>query len=241
VYCGFSFSGRFAISDPTASSIPPVCFPRLVLLVYIRLIGRDLILRKASGMKVVNFVAQVDKAKCVGDKLCETVCPTGAIKVEGKKAAVDEKKCVACCNCLDICQEEAVTMASRSEPVFFGLDPEQVDQTELIRLCARAHLNPKQLICLCTATRVSEVAAAVLKGAGSPEEITLMTGACSGCTVYCMGPMLRLLKANGVETPLPEGRRWYNITPTLWDVPAEIVRKYPGYYLEEDKEVFRKI
>lgn len=63
-------------------------------------------------MKVVKFLAQVDKAKCTGDKLCETVCPTGAIQVEGKKAAVDAKKCVSCCNCSDICQEEAVTMAS---------------------------------------------------------------------------------------------------------------------------------
>jgi len=192
-------------------------------------------------MKVVKFLAQVDEAKCIGDKLCETVCPTGAIKVVEKKAAVDEKKCVACSNCSDICQEEAITMASRSEPVFLGLDPEQVDQNELIQLCARAHLHPRQLICLCTGTLVSEVAAAVLKGAKSPEEITFMTGVCSGCTVYCMEPILRLLKANGVDPPLPEGRRWYNITPTLWDVPAEVVREYPGYYLEEDKEVFRKI
>jgi ferredoxin len=196
---------------------------------------------EAISMKVVKFLAQVDETKCIGDKLCETVCPAGAIKVAGKKAAVDEKRCVACSNCSDICREEAVTLASRFEPVLLGLNPEQVDQNELTQLCARAHLHPRQLICLCTATLVSEVAAAVLKGAGSPEEITLMTGVCSGCTVYCMEPMLRLLKANGVEPPLPKGRRLYNITPTLWDVPPEVVRKYPGYYLTEDKDVFRKI
>jgi hypothetical protein len=28
--------------------------------------------------------------------------------------------------------------------------------------------------------------------------------------------------------------------PTLWDVPPEVVNKYPGYFLEEDKDVFRK-
>jgi hypothetical protein len=28
---------------------------------------------------------------------------------------------------------------------------------------------------------------------------------------------------------------------TLWDVPEELIKKYPGHFLEEDKEVFRKV
>ena len=192
-------------------------------------------------MKVVKFQAHVDETKCIGDQLCRAVCPSGAIRLDGKKARVDEKKCVACCNCWDICQEEAVSMVRRAEPLLFGVNPMEVDQNELIHFCLDAHLHPRQFLCLCTATRVQEVAAAILKGACSLEEITLMTGACSGCTVYCIEPMLRLLKARGIDPDLKEGRRLYNITPTLWDVPEDVVRKYPAYYLDEDKGVFRKI
>lgn len=192
-------------------------------------------------MKLVRFEAVVIEEKCNGDKRCETVCPTGAIRVVDKKAVVDGAKCLACLNCLDVCPEQAVTMVPRAEPVRFGLDPKEVDQEALIDLCRKARLHPKQLVCLCSATRAAEVAAAVLKGARSPKDIALMTGACSGCTVYCSGPIMRLFKAHGVE-PLPgEGLRWYNVTTTLWDVSDEVIRKYPGYYLEEDKTVFRKI
>ena len=137
-------------------------------------------------MKVVKFQARVDETKCIGDQLCQTVCQSGAIRLDGKKARVDEKKCVACCNCWDICQEEAVSMVRRAEPLLFGVNPKEVDQNELIQFCLDAHLHPRQFICLCTATRVQEVAAAILKGARSLEEITLMTGACTGSTVYCI-------------------------------------------------------
>jgi len=192
-------------------------------------------------MKVVKFQARVDEAKCIGDQLCQTVCPSGAIRLDGKKARVDEEKCVACSNCWDICQEEAVSMVRRDEPLLFGINPMEANQDELIQLCFDAHLHPRQFACLCSATRVEEVAAAILKGARSLEDITLMTGACSGCTVYCTESLLRLLKAYGIDPNLKEGRRLYNITPTLWDVPEDVVRKYPGYYLDEDKGVFRKI
>jgi Pyruvate/2-oxoacid:ferredoxin oxidoreductase delta subunit len=192
-------------------------------------------------MKKVVFLARVDDAKCIGDRLCETVCPSGAIRVEGGKARVDDRKCVACNNCADICREEAVRLERRTEPLLLGLNPAEVDQNELVRLCLKAHLHPRQLICLCSATRVEEAAAAVLKGARSLQDITLMTGACSGCTLYCTEPMLRLLDARGLEPDLKEGRRLYNIAPTLWNVPEEVIRKHPGYYLEEDKTVFRRI
>lgn len=42
-------------------------------------------------MKVVKHLARVETAKCVGDKLCETVCVSGAIKVAEKKAVVEEE------------------------------------------------------------------------------------------------------------------------------------------------------
>ncbi len=192
-------------------------------------------------MKVVKFVAQVDETKCIGDKLCENVCPTAAIKVVNKKAKVDEERCVACFHCRDACQQDAIRIVARPEPIVLGTDPGQVDETKLRELCIKAHLHPQQFLCLCTATRVNEAAAAILKGAKSPEEISLMTGARSGCAMrYCTEPMLRLLKAHGVEITPPKDHRWYNITPTLWDVPKEVAQKYPGHYFEEDKKAFRK-
>ena len=191
-------------------------------------------------MKVVKFLATVDETRCTGDRLCENICPTAAIKVVRKKARVDEGMCVDCKRCLGVCQQEAIAMVARPEPVILGTDPGDVDPVKLRELCFKAHLHPQQFICLCTRTRASEAAAAVLKGAGSPEEITLKTGAHSGCLLYCMAPMLRLLHAHGVKVTPPEGHRWYDITSTLWDVPEEVMKKYPGYYFEEDKKVFRR-
>lgn len=192
-------------------------------------------------MKVVKFIASVDEAKCTGDRLCETVCPSGAIKSHEKKARVDERKCVACGHCMDICREEAVRVIPRDKPLWVGTDPNEVDRDELVQLCRKAHLHPRQFACLCSATRVEEAAAAILKGARSLEEITVMTGTCSGCTLYCTAPLLRLLKAAGIEPDTSAGRLLYDITPTLWDVPEDLADRRPGYYLEEDKSVFRKV
>ena len=158
-----------------------------------------------------------------------------------KEARVDEKKCVACFKCVEVCPEDAIRIIPRAEPVVFGLDPEEVDQTKLMELCTKAHLLPQQFVCLCSATRVSEAAAAVLKGAKSLEEISLMTGARSGCTAYCVEPMLRLLRAHGVEIILPKSYQWYNIAPTLWDVPKKVEEKYPGYFFEDDRKAYRKM
>ncbi len=191
-------------------------------------------------MKVVKFLARVDETKCTGDGLCEKVCPTGAIEVVDKKARRDEQRCVACCRCRDACPHDAVTIVSRPAPMLLGVNVSEVDPARLRDLCARAHLHPRQFLCLCTGTRVSEVAAAVLEGARSPEELSLMTGARSGCTVYCLAPMLRLLEAHGVKIAAPEKHRWYDVTPTLWDLREEVVEKHPGYYFKEDREAFRK-
>ena len=60
-------------------------------------------------MKKVFLLSHVDEQKCIGDKICENVCPTGAIKVFNKKANVDEKKCAACLKCLDVCEPKALT------------------------------------------------------------------------------------------------------------------------------------
>ncbi len=192
-------------------------------------------------MAEIKYLARVNEEKCIGCLTCENVCPTEAVTVINKLAEVDPNKCVGCPNCSGMCPEDAIELVLRSEPLKLGINASEVDQEALVDLCKKARLHPHQWLCLCTATRVREGAAAVLKGAKSPEEITLMTGARSGCTVYCFQTMMRLLKAHGVEVAPPKGYRWYDSTQTLWDVSEEIVKKYPGHFLEEDKAVFRKI
>ncbi|MDQ7783919.1 MAG: 4Fe-4S binding protein [Desulfomonilaceae bacterium] len=192
-------------------------------------------------MVEIKNVARVDTEKCLGCAVCQNVCPTEAILVVNKKAEVSPEKCVACPNCSGMCPEDAVELVPRAEPLKLGLNWRQVDQDRLVEMCRKAHLHPHQWLCLCSAVRVRDGAAAILKGARSPEEIALMTGARTGCTVYCFQTMMRLLKAHGVEIEPQKGYRWYDSTQTLWDVPEEIVKKYPGHFLEEDKDVFRKI
>jgi hypothetical protein len=49
------------------------------------------------------------------------------------------------------------------------------------------------------------------------------------------------LKAHGVEVKPPaKEHRWYDSSQTCWDVPEEVIKKYPGHFLKEDLEVFRK-
>jgi NADPH-dependent glutamate synthase beta subunit-like oxidoreductase/bacterioferritin-associated ferredoxin len=159
----------------------------------------------------------------------------------GQKAVVASEKCVACQNCKDICPVNAIKHVLRPVPLVLGVDPTEVDQNQLLELCHKAHLHPHQWLCMCGGIRVREGAAAVLKGAKTPEEIALMTGARSGCTVYCFMTSLRLLKAHGVEIKPPaKGYRWYDSSQTCWDVPEEIIEKYPGHFLKEDLDVFRK-
>ncbi|MFB3925149.1 MAG: 4Fe-4S binding protein [Syntrophales bacterium] len=190
-------------------------------------------------MVKIKYVARVDREECIGCGRCVIVCPTGAIFMREKKAQVNEDKCLACQNCAGICSTYAISKVSRPKPLVLGVNYEEVDQKQLRELCEKAHLHPMQWHCLCTAVRVREGAAAVLKGAKTPEEISLMTGVASGCTAYCRMVSLRLLKAHGVEVKETK-YRLYNTTQTLWDVPEEMKKKYPGYFLEEDKHVFRK-
>jgi len=187
-------------------------------------------------MKLVNFLSQIDEIRCTGCKKCETICPSAAIGMADNKAQVDEKRCVACTKCWNICPEEAVTMVPRKEEMIVGVEPEEVNQEEIESLCRKAHLYPDQFICACTLTPAKEVAAAIIQGAKSPEEITAMTGVRSGCAIYCMAPVLRLFKAHGVSLYPPDNHRWYNVSLSLWDIPEEIVQKYPNYYLREDKK-----
>jgi bacterioferritin-associated ferredoxin/ferredoxin len=157
-----------------------------------------------------------------------------------RKAVIDETKCVACQNCHGVCDDDAIIKVERAEPVERSVDYKSVDQDKIHEICKRANIHPAQWLCLCTATRAREGVAAILNGATTPEEMALATGTRSGCTVYCAMMSMRLLKAAGVN--LPPGFKWhlFDTTQSLWDVPKDVIEKYSDYFLEEDKDVFRK-
>ncbi|SMB99038.1 BFD-like [2Fe-2S] binding domain-containing protein [Thermanaeromonas toyohensis ToBE] len=195
-------------------------------------------------MKVVNLVAVVDEEKCKACRTCERVCPVLAIKVENRKAVVDKERCRGCAACEQRCPDYAITMAKREEPVVVAVNVDAVDYNQVIELCRRARLHPEQIICYCTATRAEEVAAAILLGARSPEDVSFMTGARTGCKVECIQPILRLLEAAGIKPAPPKGGwQWYGRTPTVWDIPEEVKQKYAsrGFYFDEDIKLFERV
>ncbi|MBW1787746.1 MAG: 4Fe-4S binding protein [Deltaproteobacteria bacterium] len=189
-------------------------------------------------MRKVHSLAEVDQAMCIGDRICENVCPTGAIRVVKKKAVVDESKCGACLKCVDYCEEGAIRMVPRSQPLFWRVDPSDVDQDQLRGLCTKAHVHLDDVICPCTGTTAGEVGAAILKGATTPEEVSLMTGVRTVCGIYCVSLVQELLRAHGIETTPPKGANWYEVDTSLWNIPEEVIRKYPEYRLEESRRLF---
>ncbi len=56
------------------------------------------------------FSRRVSEEDCAGCKLCEKVCPTGAIAVDAsqEKAAINTALCFQCSNCSEVCNKEAI-------------------------------------------------------------------------------------------------------------------------------------
>ncbi|MEW6572401.1 MAG: hydrogenase iron-sulfur subunit [Bacillota bacterium] len=60
--------------------------------------------------EVLKFVSQVEKERCSRCKICETVCPHGAIKVTDDGAEVDPAFCQGCGLCASACPGNAVQL-----------------------------------------------------------------------------------------------------------------------------------
>jgi Fe-S-cluster-containing hydrogenase component 2 len=185
-------------------------------------------------MKTVKFVAEVDEAKCKADKLCEAMCPSGAIQVFDKKAQVDDEKCIACTRCYDRCPEKAITLVRRPEPRVVTASAAGIDETEIRELCLKAHRRPEELVCICTNTCAGEIAAAIIKGARSVREVVQRTAVISGCQEMCVPVVQRMLKAYGVDIAESGAPLIHDQSFSLWDLPQEAWQKYPWYCFEED-------
>lgn len=195
-------------------------------------------------MKIVRLLAVVDDEKCIACRVCEKVCPVLAIKVENRLAVVNAENCMGCEACEQRCPTYAIKMIKREHPFEVSVDINKVDYAEIERLCRKAKFNPEQLICYCTTTRADELAAAILLGANTPEKLSLLTGARTGCKVECIEPLLRLLHAAGIKPEPPQdGWQWYGKTITAWEIPEEVKQNHAsrGFYFEEDIELLDRV
>lgn len=156
-------------------------------------------------------------------------------------ALIDEQGCLDCKLCFIRCPKYAITMAERDIPMQIGTTMAGVSEEAVARICEAAHMYPDQIICFCHRVQAKEIAAAILQGAKTPEDISRATGARTGCGVLCITGILRLLKAAGVKLTKAPGYQWYDIKVSIWEIPAELQQKYPEYYLAEDLRAINSV
>ncbi len=195
-------------------------------------------------MRTVTTQAVVDPLVCIGCTTCEKVCPSESIRVgPDRKAVVNRETCTGCGNCESRCAVYAIKLVALEGKRFIGVDWTRAAREEVFSLCKRAHFHPEAVLCYCTGTRAREVAAAILLGARTPEEVTRATGIRSGCTVECIQPILRLLTAAGIALDKAPGWQWYGLTPTNWDLPDSVVGNpdYKKFYFEADRQLMQRV
>jgi Fe-S-cluster-containing hydrogenase component 2 len=191
-------------------------------------------------VKLVGQVVEVVDENCTGCFRCERACPTGAIEMVGPRkeslAVVDENSCIACFRCIDVCDDDAILIAELAEPRRIGTRANDFDPAEIQQLCDQAGLDANQAACLCSSTKVKELAAAVLDGAESFEQLALATGAASGCLLYCSVPMRRILTArHGEAGAVTAHVRRYDTDHVLAEVPANAADGYPLFALRREQ------
>jgi NADPH-dependent glutamate synthase beta subunit-like oxidoreductase/ferredoxin len=153
------------------------------------------------------------------------------------------EECKGCISCVDRCPASAITIEPLQKPYTIGVDPGQFDPEEIMRICKKAHIHPKQVICYCNNTRAGEVVAAILKGAKTPEDISRITGARTGCAVLCIQSIVKLLEASGQPVMPVSTHQTYGKTFTLWDLDPELKKRHEkrGYHFDEDIQLIEKV
>jgi ferredoxin len=195
-------------------------------------------------LRLVTKLAKVNASKCIGCRTCASICPVEAISMQKKDkrsiAVIKDENCAGCTICFARCPEKAIDMVERDAVIEIRTPYEDIPPDEVAALCARAHMYPDQIVCYCHRVQAKEIAAAIILGAKTPEDVARMTGARTGCGVLCIGGMIRLLKAGGIELDKASGYQWYDSKLTIWEIQSEVQQKYPEYYLREDLEAINE-
>ena len=189
------------------------------------------------------------RAACSFDEVCGGFGEPGAVSEAARclgcavPPTFDVEQCRGCVNCADRCPAGAITIGPAAEPKQVGVDPAGFDPDEIYAICKRAKLHPKQIVCYCTNTTAGEIVAAILGGAKTPEEISLTTGARTGCTVLCIQSIVKLLEVSGLPVRPSATHQTYGKTFTVWEVdPALKSRHAPrGYHFDGDMELIDKV
>jgi NAD-dependent dihydropyrimidine dehydrogenase PreA subunit/bacterioferritin-associated ferredoxin len=192
-------------------------------------------------VRTIDKLARIDQEKCDRCGICVRVCPVLAVKTvkagsRVKTVLIEEDACQACTICATRCPAHAIAMLAREHPFEVGIQVGQVTP-EMAQICRKAHFYPDQVVCYCHRVQAKEIVAAVLAGAKTPEEVAQMTGARTGCGVLCITGVIRLLEGAGLKLGKAPGCQWYGNPVTIWDIPSDVKKKYPQYYLEADQEV----
>lgn len=189
-------------------------------------------------MAVVRMVADYEREPCTGCKLCDIVCPSGAIRMEARRPVIDADLCIGCGRCVDRCPEDIMWMKEREQKLIVTVAEDEAPAEAVEALLLKAGIDPTISVCVCTLTSAAEVARAVIKGAKDLDEVCAMTGLRSGCGIYCVAPALRLLEAAGRDMTPPGQHRWYPSSLSLYDLSDEVRAKYPDAFIDEDRAVF---
>ncbi len=177
---------------------------------------------------------------------CENVCPVLSAKAKKpglrKIACIDEDRCTGCAMCEQRCPDQAIVMVDLDKPKITDMKIPDTLVDDIKALCHKAHMLPDQVICYCYRVKASEVAAAILSGAKTPEEVALLTGARTGCGVLCANSTMRQFEAAGIKLDKAPGYQWYGCVPTIWKIPDSVMEKYDKEYrLFSDRDKMDKL
>lgn len=194
-------------------------------------------------MKAIHYEIEIVNDNCTGCYYCERACPTGAISMVGERkkalAVVNNDNCIACTRCIDVCDDDAMLLVERAQPKLVGFDASGSDPAAVSALCISAAMESKQMVCFCSSSTASEVAAAIIAGHDTFESLALATGVQSGCLMYCSVTMRRLLMAHGDKAESGSKVRRYDSQVGLLDIAPELAERYPTFGIAEEQQYLR--